>query len=174
MFSFSKRRVGYDGSEQGARRTNSEREGLLQLDVLVREKQDILSDETILLLQKQEHDYLIARVGLQGTLWGAWACCAALVLIVVSSGFSSEHIVSGWQIVAIVGAMVLAIVYYGTFIFKRALNTSLNWKNGELSVGASEDIGLFDRARAVLQGKCRPDVSRQDVSDRPRTVANRS
>lgn len=153
MVSFGGHRVLECDDSNGACRKPSEREGLLQLDVLVREKQAILSDEAILLLQKQEHDYLIARVGLQGTLWGAWACCAALVLIVVASGFSSEHIISGWQIVAIVGAMVLAIVYYGTFIFKRALNTRLDWKNGQLSVGASDDAGPIDRARTALKGR---------------------
>jgi len=29
-----------------------------------------LSEETVILLKKQEQDYLIARVGLQGILWG--------------------------------------------------------------------------------------------------------
>jgi uncharacterized membrane protein len=75
----------------------------------------------VLLLKKQEHDYLIARIGLQGTLWGAWGCLIVIVLIVISPAFTTRNILEGWQIVAMTGIMVSAIVFYGTFIFKRAL-----------------------------------------------------
>jgi len=74
-----------------------------------------------LLLKAQEHDYLIARVGLQGTLLGAFGCLVIIGLIVASPAFIAHPVIEGWQIVTIVLAMVGAIVFYGTFIFKRAL-----------------------------------------------------
>ena len=98
----------------------AEREGLIEFEKLIRSGQE-LSEETVLLLKKQEHDYLIARVGLQGTLWGAWACLVVILLIVLSPAFTARSILEGWQVVAVVGIMVCAIVFYGTFIFKRAL-----------------------------------------------------
>ena len=99
------------------------REGLIDVDKLIQPGREA-SEETVILLKKQEHDYLIARIGLQGTLWGAWPCLIVIVLIVVSPAFSPRTIVEGWQIVAMVIAMVAAIVFYGTFIFKRALTAT--------------------------------------------------
>lgn len=101
----------------------SEKEGLIEVDTLIQPGRE-LSEETIIRLKKQEHDYLIARIGLQGTLWGAWACLVVIVLIVVSPAFTSGSVIEGWQIVTIVVAMVGAIVFYGTFIFKRALTAT--------------------------------------------------
>jgi hypothetical protein len=101
----------------------SYREGLIEVDKLIQPGRE-LSEETILLLKKQEHDYLIARIGLQGTLWGAWACLVVIVLVVASPAFTTRNVVEGWQIVTIVVAMVGAIVFYGTFIFKRALTAT--------------------------------------------------
>src|SRR5580704_11438703 len=98
----------------------AEREGLIEIDKLIHPGQEV-SEETVLLLKKQEHDYLIARIGLQGTLWGAWGCLIVIVLIVISPAFTTRNILEGWQIVAMTGIMVSAIVFYGTFIFKRAL-----------------------------------------------------
>jgi hypothetical protein len=98
----------------------AEREGLIEIDKLIHPGQEV-SEETVLLLKKQEHDYLIARIGLQGTLWGAGGCLIVIVLIVISPAFTTRNILEGWQIVAMTGIMVSAIVFYGTFIFKRAL-----------------------------------------------------
>jgi hypothetical protein len=98
----------------------AEREGLIEIDKLIHPGQEV-SEETVLLLKKQEHDYLITRIGLQGTLWGAWGCLIVIVLIVISPAFTTRNILEGWQIVAMTGIMVSAIVFYGTFIFKRAL-----------------------------------------------------
>jgi hypothetical protein len=99
----------------------SKREGLIEAEQLIQPGRE-LSEDAIIRLKKQEHDYLIARVGLQGTLWGAWACLIVIVLIVVSPAFTTRNVVEGWEIVAIVVAMVGSIVFYGTFIFQRALN----------------------------------------------------
>ena len=41
------------------------REGLIDVDKLIQPGRE-LSEETVILLKKQEHDYLIARIGLQG------------------------------------------------------------------------------------------------------------
>ncbi len=101
----------------------SKREGLIEADQLLQPGRE-LSEDAIIRLKKQEHDYLIARIGLQGTLWGAWACLIVIVLIVISPAFTTRKVVEGWEVVAIVIAMVSSIVFYGTFIFKRALNVT--------------------------------------------------
>jgi hypothetical protein len=111
------------------------REGLIDVDKLIQPGRE-LSEETILLLKKQEHDYLIARIGLQGTLWGAWACLIVIVLLVVWPAFAPRNVVEGWEIVTIVIAMVGAIVFYGTFIFKRALTATAKMGEMDFSVSA--------------------------------------
>src|SRR5438477_13181906 len=45
------------------------KEGLIDVDKLLQPGRE-LSEQTVILLKKQEHDFLIARIGLQGTLWG--------------------------------------------------------------------------------------------------------
>lgn len=117
----------------------SEREGLIDVDKLIQPGRE-LSEDTVLLLKKQEHDYLIARVGLQGTLWGAWACLIVIALIVLSPTFTARNVVEGWQVVTIVVAMVSAIVFYGTFIFKRALTAGGNIGNTAFSVVTPESV----------------------------------
>ena len=72
------------------------REGLSELQHLIQPGRE-LSEEAITRMKKQEHDYLIARIGLQGTLWGAWACLIVIVLIVVSPTFTSRNVVEGWK-----------------------------------------------------------------------------
>jgi hypothetical protein len=44
-----------------------------------------------------------------------------IVLIVLSPTFTSRNIIEGWQIIAIVAIMVVSVVFYGAFIFQRAL-----------------------------------------------------
>src|SRR3954453_17607471 len=101
----------------------SKREGLVEIDKLIHPGSQ-LSEDAIFALKKQEHDYLIARVGLQGTLWGAWACLIVIGLIILSPWLINKTVVDGWQVVAIVAIMMGAVVFYGTFIFKRALTAS--------------------------------------------------
>src|SRR3954453_7052377 len=100
-----------------------EREGLLDNTKLIQDGRE-LSEEAIISLKKLEYDYLIARVGLQGTLWGTWAALAALVIIVLSPMFTTRNVVSGSGLVVIVVVMVVAIVAYGAFIFDRALSVT--------------------------------------------------
>jgi hypothetical protein len=113
----------------------SEREGLIKTGELIQPGQT-LSEDAIVRLKKQELDYLIARVGLQGTLWGAWACLVVIVLIVLSPTFTERNIIEGWEIVAIVAVMVVSIVFYGAFIFDRALTTSAKMGPNEFEMTA--------------------------------------
>jgi hypothetical protein len=121
----------------------SEREGLIKTDELI-ELAKTLDEAAIVQLKKQELDYLIARVGLQGTLWGAWACLIVVTLIVLSPTFTSRNIIEGWQIVAIVGVMVVSVVFYGAFIFQRALKA-------DGAVGSTK----FSLGTATITGKAR-------------------
>jgi hypothetical protein len=142
----------------------SGREGLIEADKLISPGRE-LSEETILLLKKQEYDYLIARVGLQGTLWGAWACLAVIGLIIVSPIFATRNIVEGWQIVTIVVTMVGAIVFYGTFIFKRALNATGAIGTTRFSVTAPPSIQP-DALASIVQTKKLIDVDRDEQGRR--------
>jgi hypothetical protein len=117
-------------------RAMSGREGLIKTDELI-ELAKTLDGAAIVQLKKQELDYLIARVGLQGTLWGAWACLIAIVMIVVSPTFTSRSLLDGWQLVAIVAVMVISVVFYGAFIFQRALKADGSVGSSRFSLESS-------------------------------------
>jgi hypothetical protein len=129
-------------------------EGLIDVDKLIQPGRE-LSEETVLLLKAQEHDYLIARIGLQGTLWGAWACLVVIGLIVISPAFMVHPVIEGWQIVTIVLAMVGAIVFYGTFIFKRALTAKGEFGKTTFSV-ATPPQPTLDRLKNIPDARRRP------------------
>ena len=129
-----------------------EREGLIELDKLIQPGRQ-LSEEAIIILKKQEHDYLIARIGQQGTLWGAWACLIVIVLIVISPAFTTRNVVEGWQIVTIVVAMVAAIVFYGTFVFKRALTATGTVGQTAFTVATPQILEQVKKDLEVSQGR---------------------
>jgi hypothetical protein len=59
------------------------REGLLDSRLVISKGRQ-LSEETIIALKKLERDYLVARLGLKGTLTGACGCLIVIVIIIVS------------------------------------------------------------------------------------------
>jgi hypothetical protein len=111
------------------------REGLLDSRLLISEGRQ-LSEETIIALKKLERDYLVAQLGLKGTLTGACGCLIVIVLIIVSPMFIARNLVGGWQVVAIVVSMVVSVVLYGAFIFERSLTMSTKVESGGLSLSA--------------------------------------
>lgn len=110
------------GQLTGLRAKNLGRDPLA-LDRLIAPGQE-LKDETIVRLRKLDNDYLLAKEGLKGTLLGAFACLFVIILIEVLPAFTPRHLVEGWQVVVIVGAMVASVVFYGAFIFDRALRVA--------------------------------------------------
>jgi hypothetical protein len=76
-------------------------------------------------LVKLQNDYELARVGLQGTLWGAWAALTAIVAIAVVQIVIDRYVVRGWEFVAMVAVIVIPVTFYGAFIFKRAIGISV-------------------------------------------------
>jgi hypothetical protein len=108
--------------------------GLIDSDKLILPGR-VLCEKTIVALNKQELDYKLAQSCLYGTLAGALLCLVVIALIVASPTFTTRNIIQGWEIVAIVIAMIVAIVIYGVFIFNRALNLSL--KADDKGVGGS-------------------------------------
>jgi hypothetical protein len=90
--------------------------------------------QTKIALKKLEYDYLIARLGLQGTLWGAWASLVAIVAIVAVQVITERYIIQGWALAATVATIVVSVTAYGAFIFHSALTISVNIeKNGPIS-----------------------------------------
>jgi hypothetical protein len=83
-----------------------------------------LTEEAYITLRKLEYDHSLARLGLQGTLWGAWAALITLIVIVIAPLLGSPAAVQGWEFVAVVAAFVVPIVAYGAYIFSRALKIS--------------------------------------------------
>jgi hypothetical protein len=71
-------------------------------------------------------DYQLARLGLQGTLWGAWASLIAIVAIVALQVATNRYVLQGWPLAAMVIAIVVAVTFYGSFIFNKALSISGN------------------------------------------------
>jgi hypothetical protein len=114
----------------------SKSEGLIDGDKLIPPGTN-LSEPTIIRLKKQELDYLLAHSCLRGTLAGALLCLLVIALIVASPTFTTRNIIQGWEIVAIVIAMIVSIVIYGVFIFNRALK--LGAKVDDKGVGGSAE-----------------------------------
>jgi hypothetical protein len=48
-----------------------------------------------LALAKLEHDHQLARLGLQGTLWGAWAALIAIVAIAAIQVATGRYVLEG-------------------------------------------------------------------------------
>lgn len=91
-------------------------------------------DQTKIALAKLEYDYQIARLGLQGTLWGAWASLIAIVAIVAVQVITERYVVQDWAFATMVATIVLSVTFYGAFIFDRALTISVKIeKNGSIS-----------------------------------------
>ncbi|HET6235441.1 MAG TPA: hypothetical protein VFE41_10830 [Acetobacteraceae bacterium] len=101
----------------------SEWEGLIKTEKLIQPGREI-SEPTIIALEKQRLDHQLARSCLRGTLAGALVCLVVIGLIVASPVFTTRNIIQGWEIVAIVVAMIVVIVIYGVFIFNRAMSLS--------------------------------------------------
>ena len=83
-----------------------------------------ISEDAYIALKKLEYDHALARVGLQGTLWGAWAALFTLLVIVLMPVFSSKTVVDGWKVVALVAVFVIPVMFYGSFVFSHALKIS--------------------------------------------------
>jgi hypothetical protein len=83
-----------------------------------------LSEEAYIALRKLEYDHALARLGLQGTLWGAVATLIVVIIIVLAQIWSKVVIIEGPAIAGMVAAFVIPIVFYGAFIFARALKVS--------------------------------------------------
>jgi hypothetical protein len=83
-----------------------------------------LSEDTIIRLKKLEYDHKTVRLGLQGTLWGAWASLLTLLVIILVPVYLGRPVLTGGQIVWAIGVFVVPIVAYGAFIFKSALDVA--------------------------------------------------
>jgi len=90
-----------------------------------------------LALVKLQNDHKLACLGLQGTLWGAWAALIAIVAIAVVQVVTGRNVVEGWAFAAMVAAIVVAVTFYGAFIFNRALSVSAKIEKQGGSVSAS-------------------------------------
>jgi hypothetical protein len=83
-----------------------------------------LSEDAYIALRKLEYDHALASLGLQGTLWGTIGCLITILAIVLLPAFSPLAVVQRWEVVGVVGAFVLPVVFYGSFVFSRALKVS--------------------------------------------------
>jgi hypothetical protein len=104
-------------------------------------KCDNLSEPAIIELQKLEYGHLLASKGLNGTLYGACASLVAIIALIFASLVTGREIVTGWQLVAIVGCLAGAVVFYGAFIFNRALRITAE----HTPEGTSLAAGTHDR-----------------------------
>lgn len=89
---------------------------------------------------KLQNDYQLAQTGLQGTLWGAWASLFTIVAIVALQVATNRYVLQGWPLAAMIIAIVVAVTFYGAFIFNKALSISghLTTSGGGISAGSSD------------------------------------
>ncbi len=95
-----------------------------------------------------EAGFTIARLGLQGTLIGSVICVLAILAIVFSPIVLARDILTGWQLVAVVGFFIVAIVSFGAFVFDRALNLSAR--------GSTTGVALSVATKSVPHGTTKP------------------
>ena len=109
-----------------------------------------LTEDAYIRLKKLEYDYTLARVGLTGTLWGAWAILVTILVVVLVPVFSpsAKSIVSGSEVVWMVVAFVVPVVFYGSFIFGVALFLSAKLGKHEIGVQGSPREASKEAAKA--------------------------
>ena len=73
-------------------------------------------------LAKLQFDHQLARFGLGGTLYGAFASLAAIVIIALAQIMTGRYVVEGWAFAGMVAVIVIPVTFYGAFIFNRALS----------------------------------------------------
>lgn len=70
-------------------------------------------------LRRLELEYELAQTGLKGTLIGILAVILMLTIMVTVSALTHVSILTGNDIVAIFGIMLVAVVAYGAFVYRR-------------------------------------------------------
>jgi hypothetical protein len=85
-------------------------------------------------LARLQYDHQLARLGLQGTLWDAWASLIAIVTIAVVQVAINRYVIEGWAFAAMVAVIVVPVTFYGAYIFNRTLS---------ISAQAARDGGSF-------------------------------
>lgn len=70
-------------------------------------------------LRRLELEYELAQTGLKGTLIGALAVMLMLTIVVIVSAFTQVTVLSGVEIVSIFGILLVAVVAYGAFVYRR-------------------------------------------------------
>lgn len=107
-----------------------------------------LSEETYIALRKLEGDHVLGRTGLRGTLYGLMAALLTLLMIVFMPVYSSKIIVEGWQVVAMVGVFIIPVMFFGSFVFDRALRISAQIdETGAKFVGSTGGKAVASPAR---------------------------
>jgi hypothetical protein len=95
-----------------------------------------------IVLTKLQNDHQLARLGLQGTLFGAVAALIAIVIIVVIQVATGRYVIEGWAFAGMVAAIVIPVTFYGAFIFNRALSVSASVakEGGAFSASSSQRV----------------------------------
>jgi hypothetical protein len=99
-----------------------------------------MSDTNEVILAKLYYDNQLARLGLQGTLWGAWASLFAIATIAVVQVVFDRYVIKDWAFFAMVTVIVTSVTFYGVFIFNRALTVSaeIGKEGGKFFASSSE------------------------------------
>jgi hypothetical protein len=86
-------------------------------------------------LAKLKYDYELARLGLKGTLWGAWASIFLILVITIAEVSTNRFVVQGWPYTAMFAVATLSVTIYGAFIFNRALKITAGAKKMDVVLG---------------------------------------
>ena len=78
-------------------------------------------------LARLKYDHDLAKEGLKGTLWGAWAALIAIVLITFMQIVYDRYVIKDWAFFGMVTIIAVAIMLYGAYIFKQAFRITTRY-----------------------------------------------
>ncbi|MBI3821175.1 MAG: hypothetical protein HY289_00675 [Planctomycetes bacterium] len=108
------------------------------MDVPLRKSWQALSDGELALrrieleIRNREVELPIelARLGLRGTLMGALAGAAILVILAIISAYSERAQITGTHICILAGIICATVVFYGAFVFQRSIQIAVDKTKG--------------------------------------------
>jgi len=92
------------------------------------------SEDYKLARAKLDLNHALARAGLRGTLFGAWATLIAIVLIVAIQTLTERYVLDGWPLASLAAVVVVSVIFMGGYIFSHAVKFGAQFGEGSKGV----------------------------------------
>src|SRR5213593_2667838 len=76
----------------------------------------------------------LAKYGLRGTLFGAFAGMIFILLLTAPALWLNNYILTGWHICVITGLLSLAVILYGAFVFNQQVKIAASMKDSNINI----------------------------------------